>query len=99
MVMLGQMGGLVGSVDLGVCGLLGEGLDLRGAYMFRLLLVCLVTLAVARLLPVFSGFLLAFLRLCVWLQLVSGFAQLPSFWSPVGWLSELSSFLELEAQG
>ena len=29
-VMLGQMEGLVGSVDLGVCGLLGEGLDLRG---------------------------------------------------------------------
>ena len=67
--------------------------------MFRLLLVCLVTLAVARLLPVFSGFLLAFLRLCIWLQLVSGFAQLPSFWSPVSLLSELSSFLELEAQG
>ena len=79
MVMLGQMGGLVGSVDLGVCGLLGEGLDLCGVWMFRQLLVCLVTLAVAQLLPAFSGFLLAFLRLCVWLQLVSGFAQLPSF--------------------
>ena len=97
--MLSRMEGLVGSVDLGVFGLFGEGHDLRGARMFRLLRVCLVTLAVAQLLPAFFGFLLAFLRLCVWLQLVSGFAQLPSFWSPVGWLSELSSLLGLEAQG
>ena len=29
-VMLDRMEGLVGSVDLGVWGLLGEGLDLRG---------------------------------------------------------------------
>ena len=76
---LGQMEGLVGSVDLGVYSLFGEGQDLRDAWIFRLLRVCLVTLAVAQLLPAFSGFLFAFLRLCVWLQLVSGFAQLPSF--------------------
>ena len=82
--MLGEMEGLVEIVDLGVYGLLGEDYDLRGSWMFRLLGVCLVTLAVAQLLPTFSKFLPAFLRLCVWLQLVSGFAQLPSFWSPVG---------------
>ena len=82
-VMLGQMEYLVGSVDLGVCGLLGEGLDLRGVWMFRQLLVCLVTLAVAQLLLAFSGFLPAFLRLCVWLQLVSGLARLPFFQLPV----------------
>ena len=59
--MFGQMEGLIGSVDLGVCGLLGEGLDLRGVWMFRQLLVCLVTLVVAQLLPTFSRFLPAFL--------------------------------------
>ena len=66
--------------------------------MFRLLLVCLVTLAVARLLPAFSRFLLAFLRLYVWLQLVFGLVQLLSFWSQVDWPDEFSSFLVLEAQ-
>ena len=81
--MLGRMEGLVGSIDLGVYGLLGEDHDLRGAWMFRLLRVCLVTLAVAQLLPAFSGFLFAFLRLCVWLQLVSGLARLPFFQLPV----------------
>ena len=64
-------------------GLLGEDHDLRGSWMFRLLGVCLVTLAVAQLLPAFSRFLLVFLRLCAWLRLVSGLAQLPSFWLPV----------------
>jgi len=97
--MLGQMEGLVEIVDLGVYGLFGEDHDLRGSWMFQLLGVCLVTLAVAQLLPTFFEFLPVFLRLCIWLQLVSGFAQLPSFWSPVSLLSELSSFLELEAQG
>ena len=82
-VMLGRMEDLVGIVDLGVYGSLGEGLDLRGTCMFRLLCVCSVALAVARLLLAFSRFLLAFLRLCAWLQLVSGLAQLPSFWLPV----------------
>ena len=69
-VMLGQMEGLVGSVDLGVCGLLGKGLDLRGVWMFQLLRVCFVTLVLAQLLPAFSGFLLVFLRLCIWLRLI-----------------------------
>ena len=96
--MLGRMEGLVGSVDLGVFGLFGEGHDLRGAGMFRLLRVCLVTLAVAQLLSAFFGFLLAFLRLCVWLQLVSGLVQLLSFWLQVDWLDEFSSFLVFEAQ-
>ena len=64
--------------------------------MFQLLRVCLVTLAVVRLLPAFSGFLLAFLRLCVWLQLVFGLVQLLSFWSQVDWPDEFCSFLVLK---
>ena len=98
-VMLGRMEGLVGSVDLGVYGLFGEGHDLRGPGMFRLLRVCLVTLAVAQLLPAFFGFLLAFLQLCVLLRPASELARLPSFWTLVGWPGELFSFLGREAEG
>ena len=75
--MLGQMEGLVGSVDLDGYDLSGEGLDLRGVWMFQVLRVCFVALAVTRLLPAFSGFLLSFLRLCVWVQLVSGLLSCP----------------------
>ena len=57
-VMLGQMEGLVGSVDLGVCGLLGEGLDLCGVWMFRQLLVCLILLQL-------PNFFLHFLNFCL----------------------------------
>ena len=96
--MLGRMKGLVGIVDLDGCDLSGEGLDLRGVWMFQLLRVCFVTLAVARLLPAFSGFLLAFLRLYVWLWLVFGLVPLLFSWLQVDWLGELSSFLVLEAQ-
>ena len=66
--------------------------------MFQLLRVCFVTLAVARLLPAFFGFLLVFLRLCIWLRLVFGLVPLLFSWLQVGWPSELSSFLVLEAQ-
>ena len=97
--MLGRTKGLVGIVDLDGCGLSSEGLDLRGVWMFQLLCVCFVTLAVARLLPAFSRFLLAFLQLCVLLQPASELVQLLSFWSPVDWPGELSSFLVCEADG
>ena len=82
-VMLSRMEGLVGNVDLDIYELSGEGLDLRDVWNVQQLRGCLGALAVAQLLPTFSGFLLAFLRLCAWLQLVSGLARLPSFWLPV----------------
>ena len=69
-VMLGQMECLVGSGDLDGCDLSSKGLDLRGVWMFQLLRVCFVTLVLAQLLPAFSGFLLVFLRLCIWLRLI-----------------------------
>ena len=64
-VMLSRMEGLVGNVDLDIFELPGEGLDLRDAWNVQQLRGCLGALAVARLLPAFSGFLLAFLQLCV----------------------------------
>ena len=76
-----------------------EGLDLRGVGMFQLLRGGSVILVLAQLLPAGFGFLLAFLRLCIWLQLIFGPAQLLSFWMQVDWPDELSSFLMLEAQG
>ena len=97
--MLGRMEGLVGSGDLDGCDLPVEGLDLRGVWMFQLLHVCSVTLVLAQLLPTVSGFLPAFLQLCVWLQLISGLAQLLSSWPQVDWPDEISSFPVLEAQG
>ena len=50
-------------------------------------------------LPAFSGFLLAFLQLCVLLRPASELARLPSFWTLVGWPGELFSFLGREAEG
>ena len=55
----------MGSVDLDICGLSGEGLDLRGVWNIQRLRGCLRALVVAQLLPAFSGFLLAFLQLCI----------------------------------
>ena len=98
-VMLSRMEGLVGSVDLGIYELSGEGLDLRDVWNVQQLRGCLRALAVAQLLPAFSGFLLAFLQLCVLLQLASELARLLSFWSLVDWPDELSSFLVREAKG
>ena len=98
-VMLSRMEGLVGNVDLDIFELSGEGVDLRDVWNVQQLRGCLGVLVVAQLVPAFSGLLLAFLQLCVLLQLASELARLLSFWSPVGWLSELSSFLGLEAQG
>ena len=70
-VMLSRMEGLVGSVDLDIYELSGEGLDLRDVWNVQQLRGCLGALAVAQLLPAFSGFLLAFLQLYVLLQLAS----------------------------
>ena len=98
-VMLSRMEGLVGSVDLDVYELAGEGLDLRGVWNIQRLRGCLRAFAVAQLLSAFSGFLLVFLQLCVLLQLASELARLLSFWSPVDWPGELSSFLGREAEG
>ena len=97
--MSGQMGGLVGSGDLDECDLPVEGLDLRGVGKFQLLSGDSVILVLAPFLAEFSGFLLAFLRLCIWLQLIFGPAQLLSFWLQVDWPDELSSFLVSEAEG
>ena len=97
--MSGQMGGLVGSGDLDECDLPVEGLDLRGVWMFQLLCGGSEILVLVRLLPAVSGFLPAFLQLCVWLPLISGPAQLLSTWLQVDWPDEPSSFLVLEAQG
>ena len=60
-VMLGRMEGLVGNVDLDIFELSGEGVDLRDVWIVQQLRGCLGVLAVAQLLPAFSGFLLAFL--------------------------------------
>ena len=98
-VMLSRMEGLVGNVDLDIFELPGEGLDLCDVWNVQQLRGCLGALAVAQLLPVFSGFLLAFLQLCVLLQPASELARLLSFWSPVDWPGELSSFLVREAEG
>ena len=98
-VMLGRMEGLVGNVDLDMFELSGEGVDLRDVWNVQQLRGCLGALAVAQLLPAFSGFLLAFLQLCVLLQPASELARLLSFCSPVDWLGELSSFLVREAEG
>ena len=54
---------------------------------------------VAQLVPAFFGLLLAFLQLCVLLQLASELARLLSFWSLVDWPDELSSFLVSEDEG
>jgi len=97
--MLSRMEGLVGNVDLDIFELPGEGLDLRDVWNVQQLRGCLGALAVAQLLPAFSGFLLAFLSLCVLLQPVSELALLLSFWTPVDWPSELSSSLGREAGG
>ena len=70
--MLGRMEGLGGSGDLDGRDLSVECLDLRGVGMFQLLCDGSVILVPAQLLPAISGFLPAFLRLCVWLQLISG---------------------------
>ena len=93
------MGGLDGSGDFDECDLPVEGLDLRGVWMFQLLRGGSVILVLAQLLPAVFGFQLAFLQLCIWLQLIFGPAQLLSFWLQVDWPDELSSFLMLEAQG
>ena len=98
-VMLSRMEGLVGSVDLDICGLSGEGLDLRVVWNVQQLCGYLRALAVVQLLPAFSRFLLAFLQLCVLLQAASELARLLSFWSLVDWPGELSSFLGHEAEG
>ena len=98
-VMLSRMEGLVGNVDLDIFELSGEGVDLRDVWNVQQLRGCLGVLAVAQLLPAFSGFLLAFLQLCVLLQLASELARLLSFWLPVDWPDELSSFLVREAEG
>ena len=98
-VKLSQMEGLVGSVDLDICELSGEGLDLHYIWNVQQLCGYLRALAVVQLLPAFSGFLLAFLKLCVLLQPASELARLLSFWSPVDWPGELSSFLGREAEG
>ena len=98
-VMLGRMEGLVGNVDLDMFELSGEGVDLRDVWNVHQLRGCLGVLMVAQLLPAFSGLLLAFLQLCVLLQLASELARLLSFWSPVDWPDELSSFLVREAEG
>jgi hypothetical protein len=98
-VMLGRMEGLVGNVDLDMFELSGEGVDLRDVWNVQQLRGCLGILVVAQLLPAFSGLLLAFLQLCVLLQLASELARLLSFWSPVDWPDELSSFLVREAEG
>jgi len=98
-VMLSRMEGLVGNDDLDIYELSGEGLDLRDVWNVQRLRGCLRALAVAQLLPAFSGFLLAFLQLCVFLQPASELAWLLSFWSPVEWPGELSSFLRREAEG
>ena len=95
----GQMGGLDGSGDFDECDLPVEGLDLRGVWMFQLLCGGSEILVLVRLLPAVSGFLPAFLQLCVWLPLISGPAQLLSSWLQVDWPDEPSSFLVLEAQG
>ena len=97
--MLSRMEGLVGNVDLDIFELSGEGVDLRDVWNVQQLRGCLGVLAVAQLLPAFSGLLLAFLQLCVLLQLASELARLLSFWSPVDWPDELSSFLVREAEG
>ena len=97
--MLGRMEGLVGNVDLDIFELSGEDVDLRDVWNVQQLRGCLGVLAVAQLLPAFSGFLLAFLQLCILLQSVSELARLLSFWSPVDWPDELSSFLVREAEG
>ena len=81
-VMLGRMEGLVGNVDLDMFELSGEGIDLRDVWNVQQLRGCLGVLMVAQLLPAFSGLLLAFLQLCVLLQLASELARLLSFWSP-----------------
>ena len=96
---MGRMEGLVGNVDLDVFELSGEGVDLRDVWNVQQLRGCLGVLAVAQLFPAFSGLLLAFLQLCVLLQLASELAQPLSFWSPVDWPGELSSFLVREAEG
>ena len=93
------MEGLVVNVDLDIYELSGEGLDLRYVRNVQRLCGCLRALVVALFLPAFSGFLLAFLQLCVLLQPASELAQLLSFWSPVDWPGELSSFLGREAEG
>jgi len=69
-VMLSRMEGLVGNDDLDIYELSGEGLDLRDVWNVQQLRGCLGALAVAQLLPAFSGFLLVFLRLCIWLRLI-----------------------------
>ena len=97
--MLSRMEGLVGNVDLYIFELSGEGVDLRDVWNVQQLRGCLGVLVVAQLLPAFSGLLLAFLQLCVLLQLASELARLLSFWSPVDWPDELSSFLVSEAEG
>ena len=98
-VMLSRMEGLVGNVDLDVFELSGEGVDLRDVWNVQQLRGCLGVLVVTQLLPAFSGLLLAFLQLCVLLQLASELARLLSFWSSVDWPDELSSFLVREAEG
>ena len=98
-VMLSRMQGLVGNVDLDIFGLSGDGVDLCDVWNVQQLRGCLGVLVVAQLLPAFSGLLLAFLQLCVLLQLASELARLLSFWSPVDWPGELSSFLVREAEG
>ena len=79
--MLSRMEGLVGNVDLDIFDLPGEGIDLRDVWNVQQLRGCLGALAVAQLLPAFSGFL----QLCVLLQPASERARLLSFWSPVDW--------------
>ena len=98
-VMLGRMEGLVGSVDLDICGLSGEGLDLRVVWNVQQLCGCSKAPVVVQPLNAFSGFLLAFLQLCVLLRPASELARLPSFWTLVGWPGELFSFLGREAEG
>ena len=98
-VMLSRMEGLVGNVDLDIFELSGEGVDLRDVWNVQQLRGCLGVLVVAQLLPAFSGLLLAFLQLCVLLQLASELARLLSFWSSVDWPDELSSFLVSEDEG
>ena len=98
-VMLGRMEGLVGNVDLDMFELSGEGVDLRDVWNVQQLRGCLGVLVVAQLVPAFSGLLLAFLQLCVLLQLASELARLLSFRSSVDWPDELSSFLVSEAEG
>jgi len=98
-VMLSRMEGLVGSVDLDICGLSGEGLDLRVVWNVQQPCGCSRAPMVVQLLPVLSRFLLAFLQLCVLLRPASELARLPSFWTLVGWPGELFSFLGREAEG